>query len=98
MKPFDSLPSSPLPLRPALPRLKPETRERLCAWGLRQPAVRPWVMLRASAYFDAGLGRDFEPQPRAAPACRDLLRWRCDADDRASLDQMTTLEGLAARD
>ncbi len=93
IKAFDSLPPSPLPLRGALPRLKLETRERLCAWGLRQPAVRSWVMLRASAYFDAGFGRDFDPLLLDATACLDLLRWRCNAeDDRTSLGQMTALE------
>ena len=79
---FNTVPAD-LPLREKLPKLTEITREKLMAWGMAQPAARPWVMQRAAAYFDAG---QKELAALDAWCCLDLLRWQRDtSDDRTAV-------------
>ena len=94
MKEWNTVPEGALALRQVLPRLRVETRARLCAWGLGQSLARAWVMRRAAAYWEAGLGReDLEGAWLDAVACLDLLRWRCGTTaDREAVEQMGAME------
>lgn len=93
MKSIEEFPEVTAGLRDRLPVFKPGRTEGLIAWGMAQPGARPWLVLRASAYFDKGMVltkdgpgwtcaqvRDLSLRCEATAAL-DLLRWRIEARD-----------------
>ena len=57
MNPIDSFPEA-LPLREALPRMRPETEAALIAWACAQPGSLSWLLCRAAQYWDGGVSTD----------------------------------------
>lgn len=52
MNSIETFPPVDWPLRDALPNIGAATVENLLAWGERQPGSLPWLLGRASVYWD----------------------------------------------
>jgi hypothetical protein len=94
MKSFDAIPPATLPLRSVLPRLKPETVERLLQRTLAVP-VAAWVKARWTEYLRTH-GAESDPFTLQAVVVLDHLKWQTGSPtDAAALEQ---LKDWAARD
>lgn len=80
MKSIEQFPGEDMPLREKLPEFKPDTRDALIRWGEVQPGALPWLLKRASRYWD--MAKRTVPDGALscdATAALDLLRWRIEA-------------------
>lgn len=92
MNAIDTFPAE-LPLREALPKMRPETVAALIAWALAQPGSMAWLLRRKYDYQDKLPGRPADEDHRhiEATCALELLRWRiAAATDRDCIDHLNT--------
>ena len=90
---WGAVPPAGLPLNPLPPRPKPEGRECVIGYLLRQTDGRPgplaaWLVRRECAYYD-GPGRHWDCALHAYAAARDAVCWQLNRNERDVLELLT---------
>lgn len=101
---WNTAPAEPLPLRLRLPKISAETRVRLIAWALRQPAVAQWLVARGNAYYDAAPATVDITRPDwmdqfalyDATSALDLLEWQTGLKSKEAVDRLEMLDEVAS--
>lgn len=103
---WDTVPPEAVPVREALPAIKPATRMLLHSWAWQQPSVRGWLLQRQQEYLNAECGTrnaelgDQEREERYAHidavVALDLLRWQCNCLDREAIEKLSGCAEVAA--
>jgi len=103
MNPWNTIPAEPLPLRARMPKISKETRDRLIAWGLRQPATMRWLVERSGAYYvSQPVVGELEADWRDAyvlydaVAALDLLEWQSGTQGKVAVDRLEMFDEVAA--
>ncbi len=100
---WNTAPSEAMPLRETLPKISPDTAQRLIAFALQQPAVMPWLLMRSAEYWE----RQKDPVDPAAldPLCLaldatcalDLLEWQCGHRGKEAIGWLKSIDEVAAQ-